>query len=229
MQGASDRNRLYGRKIIRYFSQEKERPYEGEVVAYLPPELDESGAVTEPELFRVLYPEDGDVADYSEAELVEGMWAYDACPDAVERYHNRLLRSSKPAASSGARKKKRAANAAHDKKKRGKRDRDRDREPASRRENTSADDRSDAWDSGSEDGDTVDDGGSVRDAMEGASKRDRATSLSEEECLEEIAQVTTRISQLKNARNQLERQLKENMEEERKAKARLVQLSSWIS
>lgn len=106
-QGPSEKNRYYGRKIIRYFSQEPERPYEGEVVAILPAELDESGAVVEQELFRVLYPEDGDMADYTETEVVEGMRAYDECPDAVERYHRKQSRTSKPAASSGTRKKKR--------------------------------------------------------------------------------------------------------------------------
>ena len=202
------------------------------MVAYAPPELDhETGEVVMPESFKVFYHEDRDCEDCSEGEVLAGGRVYDECPNAVQLYHNKMLSKKvsednhNPAAkSSGTRKEKRAAADRDGKSKTRKKRHNTSKTSHREREHTEDHSlktlESDSQDS---DSDTVNDSGSVYKALQ-----TEVPTHSEEECLNEICQVSARLTQLKNARNQLERQLKENAEEERKAKARLLQLSSWV-
>jgi len=235
-----------------------DRPFEGEVVAYAPPEAvddddddddgGETGKVMMPELFKVFYQEDCDCEDCLEEEILEGIRVYEECPNAVDLYRNRMLskKSSeeiRPTTTkiSGTRKEKRRTAEDRDglsKMKKSKKKHS-NINKTHHMENTDDygdnDDRSfntqEESDRQDSDNNTAnDESGSMHEAQAEVLRRreESKPAHSEEECLEEICQVSARLTQLKSARNQLERQLKENGEEERKAKARLVQLSSWV-
>lgn len=187
--------------------------------------------MTENALFKVLYHEDGEAEDFWEDELIQACGVYEKNPDAVKLYHSTILREGNFLKGSSETRKKKKRTTGRDGQKR-------KRKKAVSRENIDNQDEN-TCESGTEgsghDSDTVN--SSDHEKRKDAPKRkeelqvstSKSPALSEEECYKEIMQVSPRLAQLKIARNELERQLKENIEEEQKLKARLSQLTAWLS